>query len=123
MEALTFLSALIGRQRLMAALLKGACAAMDACAGRQRLYKNAVDHLMALEEQAQPLRQAKSSVDQRLIDLCKLQISAHEQQMRQWEAEETKWEDDAGGVGEDSDETAGLLAAEAKSNADNPAFG
>jgi hypothetical protein len=123
MEALAFLSTLIGRQRGMASLLKRACADMGACAGRQRLYKNAVDHLLALEEQAQPLRQAKSRVDQQLINLCKLQINAHEQQMRQWEAEQAKWADGGGGGGGDDDETAGLLAAEPKSNADNPAFG
>lgn len=118
-ESLKFLSVLIKRMRAIQALLAGAKNARPECTGRAVVYKRALDHLLELEQTAEPFRRTKLRVDKQVANLCKLQIRAHEQQLRQWQEEEAKW--DAQANEEDDDETQGLLSGK-QSSSSNPAF-
>ena len=109
----------IKRIRRIANLLKTSMVDKPEENGRQMVYKRCLDHLLMLENIVDPYRKAKLNLDQTILNLYKMQILGHEQQMKQWLAEEENW-----GKEEDEEETQGLLSGEGgRSSSDNPMLG
>ena len=109
----------IKRIRRIANLLKTSMVDKPEENGRQMVYKRCLDHLLMLENIVDPYRKAKLNLDQTILNLYKMQILGHEQQMKQWLAEEENW-----GKEEGEEETQGLLSGEGgRSSSDNPMLG
>jgi hypothetical protein len=120
-QLLKVLENTIKRMRVVSRLLKKSIAGRPNDNGREILYKRCLDHLLILEEYVQPYRKAKNHLDSTIINLYKMQIMGHEQQMRQWAEEEEKEEKREGN--DDDDETEGLLSSGGQLSSDNPMLG
>ena len=94
-ELLKVLNNTIKRIRRISRMLKESILEKPLEEGRQMIYKSNLDHLLVLEEIVQPYRRAKKNLDRTIVNLAKIQILGHEQQMKQWllaeEREQCMW--------------------------------